>query len=137
MAFLKKTFVLSILLGGLLLPLFSAAQTDSADILRVQIREALLADPRSMELTEEEFDALVESLAVEAETQGVAEEYVPVELTFEETAPVAEEASFASPQVTEPVLYGIILFALGVALVLLRRLFDTHAGNVPSRKVFP
>lgn len=137
MAFLKKTFVLSILLGGLLLPLFSAAQTDSADILRFQIREALLADPRSMELTEEEFDALVESLAVEAETQGVAEEYVPVELTFEETAPVAEEASFASPQVTEPVLYGIILFALGVALVLLRRLFDTHAGNVPSRKVFP
>lgn len=137
MAFLKKTFVLSILLGGLLLPLFSGAQTDSADILRVQIREALLADPRSMELTEEEFDALVESLAVEAETQGVAEEYVPVELTFEETAPVAEEASFASPQVTEPVLYGIILFALGVALVLLRRLFDTHAGNVPSRKVFP
>lgn len=137
MAFLKKTFVLSILVGGLLLPLFSAAQTDSADILRVQIREALLADPRSMELTEEEFDALVESLAVEAETQGVAEEYVPVELTFEETAPVAEEASFASPQVTEPVLYGIILFALGVALVLLRRLFDTHAGNVPSRKVFP
>lgn len=137
MAFLKKTFVLSILLGGLLLPLFSAAQTDSADILRFQIREALLADPRSMELTEEEFDALVESLAVEAETQGVAEEYVPVELTFEETAPVAEEASFVSPQVTEPVLYGIILFALGVALVLLRRLFDTHAGNVPSRKVFP
>ncbi len=137
MAFLKKTFVLSILVGGLLLPLFSAAQTDSADILRFQIREALLADPRSMELTEEEFDALVESLAVEAETQGVAEEYVPVELTFEETAPVAEEASFASPQVTEPVLYGIILFALGVALVLLRRLFDTHAGNVPSRKVFP
>lgn len=74
-----------------LLPLFASAQQE--DALRAAIRADIMSDPRSAEMSPTEIDGLVEALALQAEEQGTASEYLESESTFDEVtpAPVFEE----------------------------------------------
>lgn len=70
---------LTLLAGLVAAPAILWAQsTDESAQLRQEIRAAIMADPRSSELSEEEVTIMVESLAGEAERQGVAEDFIPL-----------------------------------------------------------
>ena len=108
-------------------PFILRAQEAGADsvVLRSEIRAALLADARSSDLSEEEVAVLVESLASEAEAQGIASEFLP------ERAPVqaARRLNDSWNSLSEPMLYGIVLFSLALAMVLMKRIIESHHAH--------
>lgn len=134
------------LVSALALPLFSFAQPSSDEDarLRAEIRSALLSDPRSQNLSEAEVDGLVGALAEQAKEQGLVNDYIPPEPTF--ATWYGQEAvgyTFFGYSVSEAALYIIILFALGLAIMLLRRILTMHhevsppAAPTPSTTVPP
>lgn len=130
--FSMRQFVIAIVLCcAVALPLSAIAQEQEVDgaLLRSEMRAALLADDRSSELSEEEVAMLVEALAVEAEKQGIAADFLPqAQESFPEsmqgTAGTASQGWWAS--LSEPALYGIVLAALALAMVLMKRIHDIH-----------
>lgn len=129
-----------VLLGFMLLAAFATiayAQEDSD--LRATIRAAILSDPRSASMTEEEIDAMVTALASEAETQGVTSEDImwrPQDpTTFEETSDQSGQTcgyaaficalndafGFSGSPLIIPLLLGItsalLLFVIGSILL--------------------
>lgn len=73
------------------IPAFAETRTE----LEVTIREAILSDPRSAEMTEAEIDALVASLGEEAATQNFSSADItwrPLEGATSEEASQSEEA---------------------------------------------
>lgn len=93
-----------------LLPFFASAQQE--DALRAAIRADIQSDPRSSEMSPTEIDALVEALAQQAESQGVAQDYLESEQnTFNEPAP--------APVYEEQVTWNTLAIAIAcLALVL-------------------
>ncbi|TSC86210.1 MAG: hypothetical protein G01um10148_716 [Parcubacteria group bacterium Gr01-1014_8] len=120
---IKKTALVILFAGALVLPISVFAQADDSVLLRDEIRASLLSDPRSSELSESELAVLVESLAGEAEKQGVAEDFLP-----EQTFVPSSFQSSAGPigQLSMPALYGVILVSLALTMVLLKHLYDIH-----------
>ncbi|MBI5456764.1 hypothetical protein HY969_03395 [Candidatus Kaiserbacteria bacterium] len=116
---------LGIFIAFTAMPAVTSAQEmyqDDSSVLRSEIRLALLADARSSELTDEEVAMLVESLAGEAEAQGIAQEFLP------ERAQTMRADAIANwwENLSEPMLYGIVLVALALAMVLMKRIIDSH-----------
>ncbi len=105
--------------------------SEDATVLRSEIRLALLADARSSDLSEEEVAMLVESLAGEAEAQGIASEFLPEKAPL----PGAEAAKKAWDSLSEPALYGIILVSLALAMVLMKRIIDIHHAHQTATRV--
>lgn len=95
--------------------------------LRTEIRSAIMADSRSVELTEIEVDAMVEKLAGEAERQGVSEDIAPPPPpppleTFGAVSD-GEGGGVVTPwgqSVPMVALYGVVLASLLVAFLLLK-----------------
>jgi len=124
-----------------------AAAQENAD-LQSTIRAAILSDPRSSQMSEEEIDAMVVALAEEAEVQGVTSEDImwrPQDpASFEEAGDSSGEAcgyaaflcalndafGFSGSPLIIPLLLGItsalLLFVLGSILL------HTH-GHHPVR----
>ena len=123
-------YVLAAVITGLLfVPLLSFAQLTSEnneDRLRTEIRSALLSDPRSQSLSESELNGLVGALANEAEEQGVVDDYIPPAPTFATWYGDVAGYSFMGYTVSEASLYIIVLIALGLAILLLHRIFSMH-----------
>lgn len=94
-------------------------------ILRSEIRTALLNDPRSLQLSEGELAALVELLAGEAEAQEIALDFIPPGSVFYEDYVAPLVTPWGSP-ISQAVLYGVVLFFLGLALLLVKRLAMHH-----------
>ena len=94
-----------------ILPLFAFAQEE--DTLRAAIRADIMADPRSAEMSPTEMDALVEALASQAESQGVASEYLEAQNSF--------NTPFEAPVYEPPpvVPYDALALAIGALLVVL------------------
>ncbi|MEK7509826.1 MAG: hypothetical protein AAB605_03880 [Patescibacteria group bacterium] len=119
-------------LVAMLLPLFALAQEE--DTLRATIRADIMSDPRSSEMSPTEIDALVSALAMQAEEQGVAQDYLDAQNSFAAAeAPIYEPAP-ASNALDIAVL--ALLVVLGaVALYLIwqrnqRRSMPPSAGMV-------
>lgn len=127
-----------VLLGFILVAAFATiayAQEDSD--LRATIRAAILSDPRSASMTQEEIDAMVTALASEAETQGVTSEDItwrPQDpATFDETqssqacgypaylCALNDAFGFSGSPLIIPLLLGIssalLLFVIGSILL--------------------
>lgn len=109
----------------LVLPALVFAQSD-AETLRAQIRADLVQDPRSSEMTQVEFDAMVEEIATEAENSGVAADYLESESTFDYSSlftppeePSALLQALVSPLSLAVILLLIVLFA--VTYYIIRR----------------
>lgn len=109
----------------LILPLLAFAQSD-AEMLRAQIRADLMQDPRSSEMTQVEFDALVEEIATEAESSGAAADYLESQSTFDYSSlftppeePSALLQALVSPLSLAVILLLIVLFA--VTYYIIRR----------------
>jgi hypothetical protein len=105
---LSRRFALLFVIVALM-PLWASAQQE--DALRAAIRADIMADPRSSEMSPTEIDALVEALAVQAEEQGTAAEYLESESTFEETAP--------APVFEEKIELNTLSIAIAVLLLVL------------------
>lgn len=86
----------------LLLPLVLFAQDDT---LRTTIRADIMSDPRSSQMSPTEIDTLVEALAQQAEAQGVDDDYLEAQSSFDGAyeAPVYQE---------EAVPYNLLSLAL-------------------------
>ena len=130
--------LIGVLLSLLVVPLFLHAQPTVEDDtrLRTEIRLALLSDARTSNLNEQELEGLVAALAEEAEEQGLVAEYIPPEPTFATWYGEAAGYAFFGVSVSEAALYIIILIALGLAIVLLRRIFTMH-HEVPLNPSVP
>ncbi len=93
-------------------PFSSLAQEE--DALRAAIRADIMADPRSVEMSPTELDALVEALAAQAEDQGVAGEYLEAQNSF-------DDVPFEAPvyEVLESVPYNALSLAIGAFFIVL------------------
>lgn len=69
--------------------LFASAAFAQSDELRATVREALLSDPRTAQLTAEQFDALVELLSSGAIEEGVTSHDILWQPQTFDTAPAA------------------------------------------------
>ena len=101
----------------ILAPVVLLAQTDD---LRTQIRADVMADPRSSQMSESEIDALVEAIAVEAETAGISEEYLEAKNSFNyETLfePPQESSQFMQILVS-PISLAVLLLMLVLGAVV-------------------
>jgi len=79
-----------------LVPLSTGAQTAAQDSLRATIKAEIMADPRSSGMSQAQINAMVDSLAVEAQKQGITAQDL--------TAPrpqVAQQQEAAAPPVTQ------------------------------------
>lgn len=103
----------------LLVPAFALAQ--SYDALRAQIRADLMQDPRAAAMSPTEFDALVEALAGEAESNGTAETYLDAQSapTYVYDAPPIENQSPFVAILTAPIVVAILAFLIALAGVLI------------------
>lgn len=113
--------------------------------LRTQIRSAIMADARSVELSGVEIDAMVEKLAGEAENQGVSEDIAPPPPPPPpETFGAAEESGGVmtpwGQDVPMAALYGVVLASLLVAFFLLKWIISMrhrHEGQSMDATVQP
>ncbi|PIR82819.1 hypothetical protein COU20_00630 [Candidatus Kaiserbacteria bacterium CG10_big_fil_rev_8_21_14_0_10_59_10] len=113
----------------LALPLVLAAQEDRSEELHASIRAAILADPRSADMSDEEIAILVNALAAEAEAQGVVHEYLP------DPGPVFLEGEAVQPSAAGRIGGVLVLLILGLAVVVLgwyvlRRLGRGEEGTI-------
>ncbi len=105
----------------------AAQESQSAADLREEFRAALLSDPRTAALSEEDLAAMIDALVEEAEVQQVVSDFLPP--ISAPTYIVESVDDFVTPwgyPVTPPVLFGIILALLALAGVLLRVLLRLH-----------
>lgn len=111
-------------------PFFALAQTND-DALRAAIRADIMSDPRSSEMSPTELNALVNALAVQAEDQGVAAEYLDAQNSFEEDVeiPVYYPSSTTNP-LAIAIGFLVIVVIVVSALMLARR--KAHRKNAPS-----
>lgn len=119
MAFVHRWALVCIV--AMLLPHTTFAQEDA---LRAAIRADIMRDPRSAEMSPTEINALVEALAMQAEDQGVAEEYLAAEQnTFDEPAeaPVYQETYTLNTLSIAIAILVVVLLAVAVFLFTHRR----------------
>ena len=124
---------LALLVIAVLLPFLALAQEDT---LHATIRADIVNDPRSSEMSSAEIDTLVNALAAQAQEQGIAQDYLDSQNSFNTSAeaPFFEE----SPVSTTPLTIALItLFIVltGVAIFLIwqrniRRSMPPSAGMV-------
>ena len=97
-------------------------------ILRDQIRSAILSDPRSAELSQQELATIVAALAGKVIAQGDAADYLPPPTTF---TPSSSDGviQFAGYPLSIAALYGIVLFSLAIAMISLKKFFHLHGGD--------
>ncbi len=111
-------------------PIASAQETSSDETLelRATFRSALLSDPRSASLSEEELEAMVTALSEEAvETDSVSDFVLPVLIQRETIEPDSDEIITPWGQPISPLmLYGVILLSLLIAILLLWWLLHLH-----------
>jgi hypothetical protein len=119
---------------ALIVPLIASAQltAEKEAELQSEIRAALLSDPRTENLTEEELNGLIGALANEAEAQGVVDDYIPPEPNFAIWYGESTMPTLWGYTLSEGMLYAIILVALGIAVVLLRRMMVMHHEMPPT-----
>ncbi len=113
------------------LPLAVSAQED----VRAKIRADLMQDPRTAELSAEEFDQLVNALAGEAEASPEGMMYLDAKTapTFVyEEAPVATPSPYLNALTTPIVIALLALFAGVLSLVLF---MIRHRKGVPAADV--
>ena len=115
-------FIASVLI---LAPLFVVAQTASED-LRAQIRTDLKEDPRTSQVSQVEFDALVESIATKAEADGVASDYLESHTTFDYSSlfPEPKKPNLVAVYIGSPLFFAslaLLLVLLAVAYYIIRR----------------
>jgi len=120
-------FFVGTLVSGIL-PV-SAQDSHDSQLLREEFRSALMSDSRAASLSNEKLDSMVEALVQEAETQGVATDFVlpPVPALPEFAA--SESNALMTPwgQPIDPfTLYGVILVCLACAGLLLWWLLHLH-----------
>jgi len=128
------------------------AEIEQSARLRTEIRSAILADSRSVELTEMEIDAMVEKLAGEAEKQGVSEDIAPPPPPppLETFGAVSEGTSAVTTpwgqSVPMAALYGVVLVSLLIAFLLLKWIIsmrhrheeqDVEIVQTPSPSIAP
>jgi hypothetical protein len=147
------------LLGGLILSLFLLAAPfvatgETAEELYASIRASLERDPRSGELTPQQFDALVMAVAERAEAEGLDSAAIMAEIT-----PIVEEevtvltiperscgifprffcvasTSFGfGPGVTTPLIFwGCALLLIILLSLLMKKRYGTHPlSNITKR----
>ncbi len=111
-------------LGLSSLPGLLQAQVSDSEILREEIRSALLSDPRTRALSAIELETVIEALAGEVEVTGQTDDFVPARVFYEELIPYPDPESrvFVSWQM----MFGIIIVALGLALLGLRHMHALH-----------
>ena len=102
-----------------------AQDVQEAAYLRSEIRTALMNDPRSATLSKGELSALVEALADETENEGVVYDFVPPRPVQPFSFVTGIMTPWGAP-VSEPLLYGVVLVCLGLALLLLKKLSHYH-----------
>lgn len=100
-----------------LLPFFAFAQQE--DALRAAIRADLMSDPRSSEMSPTEIDGLVEALAVQAEAQGTAQDYLDAQNSFEEAPPPVYEEEPATWSPMAIAIFALVLVLACVATILI------------------
>ncbi len=117
-----------------LVPFASLAQTASSTgaastrdaALKEAIRADIQKDPRSSQMSQAEIDAMVDALAAQAEEQGVDQQYMDAQNSFQETpAPVYQPEPFSLTPLGVSVL--ALLAAIIAAFFFLRR----HRHNLP------
>lgn len=109
-------------------PVLLLAQSDDV---RQQIRADVMADPRSAQMSAAEIDALVEAIAVEAESAGITAEYMEAKNSFD------YETLFEPPQepskimqiLVSPISFSILLLLLVLGAVVY---YIVHKGRVPA-----
>src|SRR3989344_3194487 len=111
----------TLLVAMLLMPLLAFAQEE--DILRSTIRADIMSDPRSAEMSPTEIDALVNALAMQAQEQGIAQDYLDAQSSFEPVeAPIYEESASMMLTPLDIALLALIIILAGVViLVVLQR----------------
>jgi len=111
-------------LGASSLPGLLSAQVSESVQLRDQIRSTITSDPRASELSAEELNRLVEALAGQVEATGQSQDFVAPDVFYEELVPypVPEDRM----RFSEAVIYGIVIFSLGAALLALRHAHELH-----------
>ena len=119
----RTVLVLSLLLL-LLIPIFVHAQESDEERLRAEIRAALMQDPRSVALSDEEFDQMVNALTEETIAQGAVNDFV-VPVTFT-TVEGENGYVFYGYTVSEPILYGLVLLGLAIGIAAIRFAVDHH-----------
>ena len=116
-----------------LMPFFALAQEE--DALRSTIRADIMSDPRSSEMSPAESDAMVNALATQAEAQGVAQDYLDAQNSFDYAAEpaVVEDTTSYNPMAFA--LLALFLVLGGVTLFVIwqrnaRRSLLPSAGMV-------
>ena len=102
----------------LVLPHALVAQEDA---LRTQIRADLMQDPRAAQMSSVEFDALVDALAMQAEEEGTASEYLGSQNTFDYSS--LFDAEDESGTIFTPMFVALLALAailLAVAIYIIR-----------------
>ncbi len=114
----------------LIMPFLVLAQESGEDTLRSTIRADILSDPRSSEMSSAEIDALVNALATQAESQGVAEEYLEAQNSFDYAIePPVYEGNTSTPMAIA-ILSLVLVFALVAALLMWQR--SVRRSTTPS-----
>ncbi|HUO50671.1 MAG TPA: hypothetical protein VMU25_03885 [Candidatus Paceibacterota bacterium] len=78
------------------LPLFAQAQTQAQDQLRATIKAEIMADPRSQSLSQAQIQSMVDTLASQAQKQGVTAS----QLTYRPAAPTTPSTENTQQQPT-------------------------------------
>lgn len=110
---------------------YAFAQTDETEQLRAEIRAALLADTRSLELSSGELEEIVSVLAANAEVEGLVYDLLAPSITFADTGEnYFPDAPGSRPVVSEFSLYALVIVSLLLSFLLLRHLFERHRPTV-------
>ncbi len=112
-----STLVFSLCLAVTSSAVFAQELNDS-ERLRAEIRTAIMSDPRTQSLAEEEMNAMVEILAGETENQGAVYDFIlpPPPFLNPSTFPIETPWGMA---ISPAILYLIILVSLALAGLIL------------------
>lgn len=104
-----------------LMPFWAGAQQDDA-ALREAIRADIMNDPRSSSMTEAEVEAMVDALAVEAQEQGAASDYLEARNSTFNTPeiPVYDPPLLSTSNALAIAALALLLVLGGVATFLIR-----------------
>ncbi|MBL8158174.1 hypothetical protein JNK62_01405 [bacterium] len=104
-----------------LMPFWAGAQQDDA-ALREAIRADIMNDPRSSSMTEAEVEAMVDALAVEAQEQGAASDYLEARSSTFNTPeiPVYDPPLLTTSNALAIAALALLLVLGGVATFLIR-----------------
>jgi hypothetical protein len=116
-----------IMLGAASLPGILSAQSQSA-LLREQIRIELQSDDRAASLSDTELQNVVEMLAQRIEEAQQTDAFVGPDVFYEEMVPYPNPEGYWLFSRTG--LYGIIVLALGLALLGLWHIHRPHGVQV-------